>query len=120
MSIFLTSYLYLPLNWKSLKWAYQLKCSLFTKQPNFRPVKIERICKQQNKCNLKNEIYFVKGGKHHGKRRKCWLTAFFPSPTMFSKDFLYSVVQVVIVCLIVFRTLGSLSLPSQLSPFVIQ
>ena len=31
--------------------------------------------------------------KHCGKRRKCWLPAFSPFPTMFSKDFIYRVVK---------------------------
>ena len=31
--------------------------------------------------------------KHCGKRRKCWLPAFSPFPTMFSKGFLYRVVK---------------------------
>ena len=30
---------------------------------------------------------FVKGRKHCGKRRKCWLPAFYPFPTMYSKGF---------------------------------
>ena len=30
---------------------------------------------------------FVKVKKHCGKRRKCWLPAFSPFPTMFSKGF---------------------------------
>ena len=50
----------------------QICYKLFTKQQNFRPVQI--------------------GGndtKHFGKRRKCWLPAFSPFPTMFSKGFLY-------------------------------
>ena len=31
---------------------------------------------------------FGKGIKHCGKRRKCWLPAFSPFPTMFSKSLL--------------------------------
>ena len=33
----------------------------------------------------KNENFSVKGRKRCGKRRKCWLLAFSPFPTMFSK-----------------------------------
>ena len=33
------------------------------------------------------------GRKHGGKRRKCWLAAFSPFPSMFSKDFLLRVVK---------------------------
>ena len=31
------------------------------------------------------KLCFEKGRKHCGKRRKCWLPAFSPFPTMFSK-----------------------------------
>ena len=40
-----------------------------TKQQNFRPFPIERICRRQNGCDSKIEIYFMKGRKHCGKRR---------------------------------------------------
>ena len=37
---------------------------------------------------------FWKGRKHCGKRRKCWLPAFSPFPTMFSsKGFYFKVVK---------------------------
>ena len=36
---------------------------------------------------------FGKGRKHCRKRRKCWLPAFSPFPTMFSKGFLYKVIE---------------------------
>ena len=39
------------------------------------------------------EIHFGKSRKHCGKRRKCWLPAFSPFPTMFSKGFLFRVVK---------------------------
>ena len=42
--------------------------------------------------NKKKEICFEKRRKHCGKRRKCWLPAFSPFPTMFSKGFLLRVV----------------------------
>ena len=51
------------------------------KRQYFRPVQIESICRRQN-----IKICFEKGGKC-GKRRKCWLPAFSPFPTMFSKTF---------------------------------
>ena len=44
-------------------------------------------------CYRKMEIWFGKGRKHCGKRRKCWLPAFSPFPTMFSKGFLYRVIK---------------------------
>ena len=42
----------------------------------------------------KIEICFGKGKKHCRKRRKCWLRAFSPFATMFSKDFLYRVIKI--------------------------
>ena len=42
------------------------------------------------KINVKRiEICFRKGRKHCGKRRKCWLPAFSPYPTFFSKGFFH-------------------------------
>ena len=41
---------------------------------------------------LKNSNLFWER-KHCGKKRKCWLPAFFPFPTMFSKGFLPWVVK---------------------------
>ena len=58
-----------------------------TKRQIFRQVQIESICRRQNKCNLKTKIPFGMGRKHCGRRRKCWLPAFSPFPTMFSKCF---------------------------------
>ena len=60
---------------------------LFTKQQNFKLVNIESICRQYDKCDQKIEICVWKGRKHWGKRRKCWLPAFSPFPTVFSKAF---------------------------------
>ena len=59
----------------------------------FRLVQIESFCRQQNKCDSKTEICLCKGGKHCGKRRKCWLPACSPCPTMFSKAFIFRVVK---------------------------
>ena len=44
-----------------------------------------------NVTNLKIEMFFGKCRKHCGKRRKCWLPAFSPFPTMFSKGFVHRV-----------------------------
>ena len=52
---------------------------------NFRLFQIESICRWQNKCIQKIEISFGKGRKHCEKRGKCWLPAFSPFLTMFSK-----------------------------------
>ena len=61
---------------------------LFTKQQNFKPVQIQSSCIRQNDSDSKIEICVGKNRKHCGKRRKFWLPAFSPFPTMFSKAFL--------------------------------
>ena len=38
-------------------------------------VQIKTICRRQNECERKIEIWFGKGRKHCGRRRKCWLPA---------------------------------------------
>ena len=65
----------------------------FPKLQIFRLVQIESICRQQNKWKLNIEICNGKGRKHCGKWRKCWLPAFSPFPTMFSKAFCLRVVK---------------------------
>ena len=39
------------------------------------------------------EIWYGKGRKHCGKRRKCWLPSFSPFTTMFSKGFFLKVIK---------------------------
>ena len=48
-----------------------------------------------NKINVTEKLKFVlgKGKKHFEKRRKCWLPAFSPFPTMFSKVFSFRVIK---------------------------
>ena len=47
-----------------------------------------------NKMNVtKTEILSGIVREHCGKRRKCWLPAFSPFPTMFSKGFIFRVVK---------------------------
>ena len=41
---------------------------------------------------------FEKGRKHCGKSRKCWLRAFSPFPTKFSKGFFFRVVKKAGLC----------------------
>ena len=43
-------------------------------------------------CN-NNWFCLIKGTQYCGKRRKCWLPAFSPFPTIFSKIFFSRVVQ---------------------------
>ena len=52
-----------------------------------RLVQIESIYRPKNKHDSKFEFCFGKGRKHLGKRRKCWLPAFSPFPTIFPKAF---------------------------------
>ena len=68
----------------------------FNSLPNnkfFRLVQIQSICRRQNKCDSKTQICSGKGRKHCGKRRKCWLPAFSPFPTMYSKGYFLRVVK---------------------------
>ena len=51
------------------------------------PIQIERHCRRQNKSDSKTELYVGKSRKHCGKWRKCWLPAFSPFLTLFSKGF---------------------------------
>ena len=55
---------------------------LFTKRQIFRLAQTQSICRQQNKCNLTTDALFGMGRKRCGKRRKCWLLAFYPFLTM--------------------------------------
>ena len=66
---------------------------LFTTWQNFVLVGIESICRQRNECNLKTEILYGMIRKRYGKRRKCWLPAFFPIPTVFSQGSFFRVVK---------------------------
>ena len=43
------------------------------------------MSKKEKKCDFKIELDLGKVRKYFGKRRKCWLAAFSPFPTMFSK-----------------------------------
>ena len=66
----------------------------FTKRQNFGLDQIESICRQQNICDANTKICFGKGRKGCGERTKCWLPAFSPLPTMFSKGYFFRVVIV--------------------------
>ena len=86
--------------WKSLKFVIweRVKRSgddkIFIKPQYFRLVQIERISRRpKKKFDPKIEIYSVKGRKHCGKCRKCWLPAFSPFPTVFSKGFCLKVIK---------------------------
>ena len=66
---------------------------LIPTRQNFKHVQIESICRRQDKYGVKTEIPFGMVSKRCGKRRKCWLPAFSPFPTTFSKGFLVRVVK---------------------------
>ena len=66
-------------------------CFLFVPQlltlyqiTNFQSGPNSKHLQATNRCNLTTEIPFGKVRKHCGKRRKCWLPAFSPFPTLFS------------------------------------
>ena len=54
---------------------------------------LKSFCRRQNKCNFTTDVLFGKGRKHCGKRRKCWLPAFSPFLTVFSKGFFFRVLK---------------------------
>ena len=79
--------------WKSLKFVVWESVNFFTKWQNCRPIQIQSICRWQNKWDTKTEIWSGKGRKNCGKRRKCWLPAFSPFPTVFSKGYCLRVIK---------------------------
>ena len=48
-------------------------------------VQIESTCRRQNKPDSKVEVCYGMSRKYCGKRRKCWMPAFSPFPTLSSK-----------------------------------
>ena len=66
---------------------------LFTKRQIFRLVQMDSIkfCIRQYKCDWKVEICCGTGWRHCRKRRKCWIPAICPFPSMFSKGFFFKV-----------------------------
>ena len=83
---------------------YQLSCRAhtFSKVKNivrivrkfYHRVKTEWVFIRQNKCDsIKLWSCHGRSRKHCGKRRKCWLPAFYPFSTMFSKPFFFRVVS---------------------------
>ena len=70
--------------------------STFNSLPNDKILdwsKVKAFADDKRNVIEKLKFVFGKGRKHCGKRRKCWLPAFSPFPTMFSKGFLYRVVR---------------------------
>ena len=55
--------------------------------------KLKAIADDKINLNKKIKTCFQKGRKHCGISKKCWLTAFSPIPTMFSKDFSIEVMK---------------------------
>ena len=67
--------------------------TLTTEPPGQGPVQIECICRRQYKCDWQIKVCYGMGRKCFAKRRKCWLPAFLPISTMFSKAFFFRVVK---------------------------
>ena len=59
----------------------------------YKTCPISKHLQSTAKRDLNTEIPFAMVRKHCGKRRKCWLPAFSPFPTMFSKGFFFRVVK---------------------------
>ena len=59
--------------------------------------KLKAFADDKKKCYSKIEICFVKDRKYCGKRRKCWITAFSPFPTIQSEVYLLRAVKAGIV-----------------------
>ena len=55
----------------------QYHLNSFTKRQNFRPVKFQRLCRGQNKCDLFNKFCSGKSTKHCGKMEKMLVTCTF-------------------------------------------
>ena len=56
-------------------------------EKSFKLVQIQSTCRRQNNNDSKTEICVGKSRKDCVKKRKCWLPAFSPFPTIFSKPF---------------------------------
>ena len=67
--------------------------SIFTKRQNFGLDQIGGICRRQNKCESKMEIWYGKGRKQCGKLRKCWSPAFSHFPHNIFKGFFLKIVK---------------------------
>ena len=64
--------------------------------PNDKNVDFSKVkAFANNKSNVTQKLKFAlgKGRKYCGKRRKCWIPAFSPFPTIFSKGFFLRVVK---------------------------
>ena len=70
----------------SVKW----QMPYFTPLSNDRFLNLSKLKGfADDKINVTKKLNLGKGRKHCGKRRKCWLPAFSPFPTMFSKGFFH-------------------------------
>ena len=81
----------LDLNFRYIDWNIVLGFKTFTKP--FKDVtKLKAFA--DDKFNVATITLFLSNKeKNTGKRRKCWLPAFSPFPTVFSKAFLFRVVK---------------------------
>ena len=68
----------------------------FNSLPNDKILDLSKLkAFADNNLNVYQKLKFAlgKNRKHFGKRRKCWLPAYFPFPTMFSEGFFLRVVK---------------------------
>ena len=82
-------------NFRLSQMLFGIKRGLLLKTLYQRLLQTEGICRQHNWMwwKKKSQFWFGKSRKDCGKRRKCWLPAFSPFPTMLSKAFLSRVVK---------------------------
>ena len=69
------------------------RCNSLPNDKIFDWSKLKAFCILQNKCEWKVQIWFGKGRKHCGKKRKCWLPAFSPFHILFSKAIYFRVIN---------------------------
>ena len=58
---------------------------LFTKRQNFAPDQIESMCRPQNKCDSKTEVFYGMDWKHCGKGENAGYQHFLLFPQCFQK-----------------------------------
>ena len=71
---------------------YRLSCG--AQQQNLHVTELKAFADNElNVPRMTISPFFDKSKKHCGKRRKCWIPAFCPFPTAFSKAFFFRVVK---------------------------
>ena len=80
-------------NWRHLQTTNRMQLNSLPNDNILDWSKFKAFADDKINVTKNNEIYFGKGRKHCGKRKKCWLPAFSPFPTMFSKGSFFRVVK---------------------------